>query len=219
MPDGDQFRNPDLVLGQDRLQRVVPALLFCPVPERAPPGPFPGSLPRCPPLAARCRQIMQRSRRRRWSRRTGLRHEAFLRCGRHGYRRISYRRRPAVHMLPGSHPGHTTAGDSSPSPDPDDQCARTRTCGWSTCRTDSADLFDLVECAACGSSRCVRDGVPASAGRRQVWPPHACCPAPLRRRPHVVAACCPALPVFMADDDVMGYFCLAGRRMDNGRSV
>ena len=137
MPDGDQFGNPDLVLGQDRLQRVVPALLFCPVPERAPPGPFPGSLPRCPPLAARCRQIMQRSRRRRWSRRTGLRHEAFLRCGRHGYRRISYRRQPAVHMLPGSHPGHTTAGDSSRSPDPDDQYARTRTCGWSACRADS----------------------------------------------------------------------------------
>jgi len=48
---------------------------------------------------------MQRSRRGHWSRRTGLRHEAFLRCGRHGCRRISCLYLPAVHMLSGPDPG------------------------------------------------------------------------------------------------------------------
>src|SRR5271165_7036911 len=60
MPDGHEFGNPDLVLGQDRLQRVVPALLFRPVPQTAPRRLFPGGFSRRPSLVARCPQVMRR---------------------------------------------------------------------------------------------------------------------------------------------------------------
>jgi hypothetical protein len=72
------------------------------------------------------------------------------------------------------------------------------------------DLFDLVQCAACVFVT-VREGRPAGFGgpASGVWPPRGC-PARLRRRPDVVAACCPALTMFLADDGVMGYF-LSGR--------
>ena len=45
VPDGNELGNPDLVLGQDRAERVVPAIAFLPVPEPAPPGPLPRRLP------------------------------------------------------------------------------------------------------------------------------------------------------------------------------
>ncbi len=83
----------------------------------------------------------------------------------------------------------------------------------------SLDLFDLARCAASvfvtvRERRRVGFSRPASG----VWLPHACCPAPLRRRPDVVAVCCPALTIFVVDDDVMRYF-LFGREAHDGRSV
>ena len=33
MPDGNELGNPDLVLGQDRAERIVPAIAFLPCPS------------------------------------------------------------------------------------------------------------------------------------------------------------------------------------------
>ena len=65
VPDRNEFADPDVVLGQDRLQRVMPALGLIPVPQRAPLHAFAAGLARCSPFPARGRQIMQRSMRAR----------------------------------------------------------------------------------------------------------------------------------------------------------
>jgi hypothetical protein len=68
MPDGNQLRDPDLVLRLDRLQRVMPTVCLRPGPQRSPADPLPGRLPRCAPLAARRREIPQHSGRAGWYR-------------------------------------------------------------------------------------------------------------------------------------------------------
>ena len=54
MPDGNELGNPNLVLGQDRLQGVVPTLVLPPLPELDPSSPVTGGLsgPRRSPLVA-----------------------------------------------------------------------------------------------------------------------------------------------------------------------
>jgi hypothetical protein len=61
MPDGNELGDPDLILGQDRLQGVVPAVFLRPVPERVAADPVARRLPSCFPLAAGGRQVMQRA--------------------------------------------------------------------------------------------------------------------------------------------------------------
>ena len=71
----------------------------------------------------------------------------------------------------------------------------------------SIDLFDLFQRAA-SVLVTVREGRCAgfSGWVSGAWPPHACYPAPLRRRWDVVAAFYPALTMFMVDNGIMGYF-------------
>jgi hypothetical protein len=65
MPEGSQFGHADLVLGQDRFQRVVPAILLAPGPQRAPWHPLTGALPERSSLCAGRRQVVGN---RRWPR-------------------------------------------------------------------------------------------------------------------------------------------------------
>src|SRR5262245_49936513 len=91
MPDGDELRDPDLVLRQDRLQRVVPAILLFPVTKSAPSHPCPGGSSSCPSFAARRPQVMQPARR------TGLRHTALLSAV-HSPSSIHYGKRSHGHL-------------------------------------------------------------------------------------------------------------------------
>ena len=59
MAEGYQVGDPQLVLGQDRLQRIMPALTLRPVPERAPPHPLARGPAHRPPFALRGHQIGQ----------------------------------------------------------------------------------------------------------------------------------------------------------------
>jgi hypothetical protein len=58
MPEGNELGDPDPVLVQDRLQRIMSALALVPVPQAAPLSALPGGHPRARSLAGRRRKIM-----------------------------------------------------------------------------------------------------------------------------------------------------------------
>ena len=87
-------------------QRVVPALLLCPVPQRAPRSPLPGGLPRCSPLVTRGREYHAAQQVGALVSASWNSYEAFsFGVAAMGHRRMTRLHRPAVHMLAGPDPG------------------------------------------------------------------------------------------------------------------
>jgi hypothetical protein len=62
MPERDELGHPDLVLGQDRLKRVMTAGVLVPGSQQAPPDPLPGRSTGCSSLGRRRWQITLGSR-------------------------------------------------------------------------------------------------------------------------------------------------------------
>ncbi len=78
MADGNELGNAGLVLGHDRGQRVLPAFARFPVPQRAPPDPFPRGLPVGAPVIDRGGQVARRGARGRRPGRAGSGHGTLM---------------------------------------------------------------------------------------------------------------------------------------------